>query len=132
MTRTLIPLLALTVLISTASVTTAQKPGKAQVSLKATPNPVKYLSPVTLTVSAKGAAAGMQVKLQRKTSTGAYVDISAATTNDKGDATFAQRPKRNTTYRAVTTEATPRASGDLLVKVAPSVGFSVSDSTPSA
>lgn len=134
MTRTLTCLLALAVLASSASVTTAQKPkppGKVQVSLKAAPNPVRYSAPVTLTASIKGAGAGMQVKLQRKTSTGSYVDVATATTNDKGDATYTQRPKRNTTYRAITVESAPRASADLLVKVAPSVGFGVSDSTPS-
>ena len=128
------PLLAVAILLATASATVAQKqtpPGKVPVSLKASANPVTYSTPLTLTVSVKGASAGQQVKFQRKATTGAYVDLATATTNDKGDATTVQRPRRNTIYRAVTVEATPRASTDLLVKVAPLVGFRVSDSTPS-
>ena len=133
MTRILIAVLAVAALLAPVSTTIAQKPtppGQVQVSLKASANPVKFSVPLTLTVSTKGAAAGLQVKLQRKSSTGTYADIATASTNDRGDAAFTQRPSRNTTYRAITVEATPRASADLLVKVSPLVGFTVSDSTP--
>lgn len=133
MKRIHMPFLAVAVLLSTATVTAAQKPGspgKEHVSLKASANPVTFSTPLTLTLSVKGARAGQQVKLQRKATTGAYVDVATVATNDKGDAVSSQRPSRNTIYRAVTVEATPRASADLLVKVAPRIGFNVSDLTP--
>lgn len=134
MTRILISVLALAALLSTASVTTAQKPtppGQVQVTFNASTDLVRFGSPLTLSASVKGAGAGLQVKLQRRTAAGAYVDRATATTNDKGDVTFTQTPGVNTTYRAITVEATPRASSDVPIKVAPVVGFAVSDSTPS-
>lgn len=133
MTRFLCAAAALAFLLSTTSVASAQKPtppGKVDVTLKAAPNPTTFGVPVTLSVSVKGAGAGSQVKLQRKTAAGAYVDVAIAATDDKGDATFTRGPRRNTTFRAITVEATPRASDDVLVKVAPVVTFRVGDSTP--
>ena len=133
MNRILIALLTAVALLATSAVTVAQKPkppGKVEVSLKASANPVKFSIPLVLTASVKGAQAGQQVKLQRRNVNGSYTDLFTAATNDKGDVAFTQRPAKNTIYRAITVETTPRASADLLVKVAPVVGFTVSDSTP--
>lgn len=133
MKQILIAILALFALSATASPSAAQKPnppGKVEVTLKASANPVRFSTPLVLTVSVKGAKAGQSVQLQRKRADGTYAGLATAATNDKGDVSFTRRPRRNTIFRAVTIEATQRASADLLVKVAPLVGFIVSDSTP--
>jgi hypothetical protein len=133
MNRLLTALLTAVALLATAAVTVAQKPkppGQTAVTLTAGANPVKFGIPLVLTTSVKGTKAGQQVKLQRRNADGTYTDLFTAATNDKGDVPYTQRPSRNTTYRATTVEATPRSSADLLVKVAPVVGLTASDSTP--
>lgn len=134
MNRILIALLTVVAMSATTAVTVAQKPpkgpGQTEVTLKASANPVKFSTPLVLTASVRGVKAGQQVKLQRRNANGTYADLATAPTNDKGDVTYTQRPSRNTIYRAITVETTPKPSADLLVKVAPVVGFTVSDSTP--
>ena len=71
--------------------------------------------------------------LQRRPSTSqTWSDVETKATDAKGDAAFTTRPRRNDSYRAVARTTPEQMSAESLVKVAPLVGFRVSDSTPRA
>jgi len=139
--RKLLPLLfaAAAVLAPVAS-SSAQKPpkppkppGQQAVTLRLSAPQVTFSQTLTSTVSVKGASAGVGVTLQRRPSTSTtWSDIETKTTDAKGDAAFTTRPRRNDYYRAVARTTPEQISAEQLVKVAPLVGFRVSDSTPRA
>ena len=136
--RTLAAALALIVVGLLAAATgSAQKPpkppGQADVSLKASANPVTFSQPLTLTGSVKGAKQGVVVTLEgHGVNTTTFTPVATATTDMKGDFTFAPRPRSNTTYRATAGTTPPAQSAELPVQVRPLVGLRVSDTTPSA
>lgn len=108
-------------------------PGQADVSLKASANPVTFSQPLALTGSVKGAHQGVAVTLEGRAPTAAaFAPVATATTDTKGDYAFSPRPSANTTYRVTAATVPPVQSAELLVKVRPLVGLRVSDLTPSA
>ena len=134
--RKLLPclLVAGAVLAPVAS-SAAQKPpkpvGPQGVTLRVSSALVTFSQPVTSTASVKGAKAGVGVTLQRRPSTSqTWSDVETKATDAKGDAAFTTRPRRNDYYRAVARTTPEQTSPESLVKVAPLVGFRVSDSTP--
>jgi hypothetical protein len=136
--RKLLPcLLAAGAVLVPAAGSAAQKPpkppGQQGVTLRVSSALVTFSQPVTSTASVKGAKAGVGVTLQRRPSTSpTWSDVETRTTDAKGDAAFTTRPRRNDYYRAVARTAPEQTSAESLVKVAPLVGFRVSDSTPRA
>ena len=108
-------------------------PGPQGVTLRVSSALVTFTQPVTSTVSVKGAKAAVGVTLQRRPSTSlTWSDVETRTTDAKGDIAFTSHPRRNDYYRAVARTAPEQISAEALVKVAPLVGFRVSDSTPRA
>ena len=61
-----------------------------------------------------------------------WSDVETKPTDAKGDAAFTSRPRLNDSYRAIARTTPEQTSAESLVKVAPLVGFRVSDSTPRA
>ena len=108
-------------------------PGQQGVTLRVSSALVTFTQPLTSTVSVKGAKAAVGVTLQRRPSTSlTWSDVETRTTDAKGDITFTSHPRRNDYYRAVARTAPEQISAEALVKVAPLVGFRVSDPTPRA
>jgi len=71
------------------------------------------------------------VTLQRRPSTSqTWSDVETKPTDSKGDASFTTRPRVNVYYRSIARTTPEQTSAESLVKVAPLVGFRVSDSTP--
>lgn len=119
----------------------AQKPGKPQkpatvqgpVSISATPNPVVFRSPVTVSGRVQNSEPGTTVTLLRRTvPSTTFVGAATVTVDKNGSYSFVTRPPRNTTYRVVSSLKPTTQSGDLLVRVRMLVGLRVSDSTPRA
>jgi hypothetical protein len=134
MRRILPCLLAAGAVLAPVASSAAQKPpGQQGVTLRASAALVTFSQPLTSTVSVKGAKAGVGVTLQRRPSTSlTWSDVETKPTDAKGDAAFVTRPRRNDYYRAIARTAPEQTSPESLVKVAPLVGFRVSDSTPRA
>jgi hypothetical protein len=139
--RKLLPfLLAAAAVLAPVASSAAQKPpkppkppGPQGVTLRLSAAQVTFSQTVTSNVSVKGARAGVGVTLQRRPSTSpTWSDVETRTTDAKGDASFTTRPRRNDYYRAIARTTPEQTSAELLVKVAPLVGFRVSDSTPRA
>jgi hypothetical protein len=108
-------------------------PGQQAVTLRPSAAQVTFSQPLTAKVSVKGARAGVGVTLQRRPSTSqTWSDVETKATDGKGDASFTTRPRVNVYYRALARTTPEQTSAESLVKVAPLVGFRVSDSTPSA
>ena len=108
-------------------------PGQQGVTLRTSAAQVTFSQPVTSNVSVKGARSGVNVTLQSRRSTSqVWSDVETKTTDGQGDASFTTRPRVNTNYRAVARTTPEQTSAESLVKVAPLVGFRVSDSTPRA
>jgi hypothetical protein len=122
--------------LAPVAVAAAQKPkppGQQGVTLRVSAALVTFSQPVTALVSVKGAKAGVGVTLQRRPSTSqTWSDVETKATDGKGDASFANRPRVNVSYRALARTTPEQTSAESLVKVAPLVGFRVSDSTPRA
>jgi hypothetical protein len=123
--------------IAPVAVASAQKPpkppGQQGVTLQLSTALVTFSQPVTANVSVKGAKAGVGVTLQRRPSTSqTWSDVETKPTDGKGDASFTNRPRVNVYYRALARTTPEQTSAESLVKVAPLVGFRVSDSTPRA
>ena len=108
-------------------------PGQQGVTLRTSAAQVTFSQPVTAAVSVKGVKAGVGVTLQRRPSTSqTWADVETKTTDGKGDASFTTRPRVNVYYRALARTSPEQTSAESLVRVAPLVGFRVSDSTPRA
>jgi hypothetical protein len=108
-------------------------PGQAGVTARPSAAQVTFSQPVTTNVSVKGAKAGVGVTLQQRRSTSStWSDVETKPTDTKGDASFTSRPRVNVYYRALARTTPEQTSAETLVKVAPLVGFRVSDSTPRA
>jgi hypothetical protein len=108
-------------------------PGQQGVTLRTSAAQVTFSQPLTARVSVKGAKAGVGVTLQRRPSTSqVWSDVETKPTDGKGDASFTTRPRVNVYYRALARTTPEQTSAESLVKVAPLVGFRVSDSTPRA
>jgi hypothetical protein len=133
-------LLAAAAVLAPVAGSSAQKPhkppkppGQQGVTLQLSAPQVTFSQTVTSKVSVKGVKAGVGVTLQRRPSTGpTWSDVETKATDAKGDASFVTRPRRNDYYRAIARTAPEQTSAESLVKVAPLVGFKVSDSTPRA
>ena len=127
------------VMLVAAATSSAQKPpkppkppGMADVTLTAGANPVTFSHPLELKGSVKGARAGVVVTLEGRAPTETvFAPLGTATTDQKGDYAFTQRPSANTVYRATAAATPPVQSAELLVRVMPLVGLRVSDTTPS-
>lgn len=138
MRRILPCLLAAGAVLAPVATSSAQKPpkspkspGQAGVALRLSAAQVTFSQPVTSKVSVKGAKAGVGVTLQRRPSTSqTWSDVETKTTDARGDTSFTTRPRRNDSYRAIARTTPEQTSAEQLVKVAPLVGFRVSDSTP--
>jgi len=110
-----------------------QPPGKQDVTIKASANPVTFSVPLVISGSVKGVQAATPVTLQRRTPTSTtFSTVATAATNDKGDYTFTTRPKANSVYRVAASTNPVVNSPEMLVRVAPLVGFSVNDSSARA
>lgn len=108
-------------------------PGQQVVTLQPSATVVTFSKPVTTKVSVKGAKAGVGITLQQRRSTSTtWSDVETKPTDAKGDASFTTRPRVNVYYRAIARTSPEQTSAESLVKVAPLVGFRVSDSTPRA
>ena len=108
-------------------------PGQAGVTLQPSAAVVTFSQPVTSKVSVKGVKAGVGVTLQQRRSTSStWSDVETKPTDGKGDASFTTPPRVNVYYRALAHTTPEQTSAEVLVKVAPLVGFRVSDSTPRA
>jgi hypothetical protein len=108
-------------------------PGQQGVTLQPSATVVTFSQPVTTKVSVKGAKAGVGITLQHRRSTSAtWSDLETKPTDAQGDASFTARPRVNVYYRALARTSPEQTSAESLVKVAPLVGFRVSDSTPRA
>jgi len=108
-------------------------PGQQGVTLRPSAAVVTFSQPVTSTASVKGAKAGVSVTLQgRRATSTSWSDVETKPTDAKGDASFTTRPRVNSSYRALARTSPEQTSAETLVKVAPLVGFRVSDSTPRA
>jgi hypothetical protein len=131
-------MLAAGAVLAPVATSAAQKPpkppqGQQGVTLRVSSALVTFSQPVTSTASVKGAKAAVGVTLQRRPSTSlTWSDVETRTTDAKGDTAFTTRPRRNDYYRVVARTAPDQTSAETLVKVAPLVGFRVSDSTPRA
>ena len=133
-------LLAAGAVLAPVAGATAQKPpkppkppGQQGVTLHPSAALVTFSQPVVSKVSVKGVKAGVGVTLQRRPSTSpTWSDVATVATDAKGDASFTTRPRRNDYYRAIARTTPEQTSAESLVKVAPLVGFRVSDSTPRA
>jgi hypothetical protein len=137
MRRILPAVIAAASVLAPVAVASAQKPpkppGQQSVTLRLSAALVTFSQPVTALVSVKGAKAGVGVTLQRRPSTSqTWSDVETKPTDGKGDASFSNRPRVNVYYRAVARTTPEQTSAESLVKVAPLVGFRVSDSTPRA
>ena len=134
--RRVIPcLLAASALLApvAASAQKPKPPGQQGVTLRTSATQVTFSNPLTVSVSVKGAKAGVGVTLQRRRSTSqVWADVETKTTDHKGDASFTTRPRVNVYYRAIARTTPEQTSAESLVKVAPLVGFHVSDTTPRA
>src|SRR3954467_4895650 len=101
------------------------------VSISAQPNPTVFSTPVTVSGDVKGAKGGVTVRLQRKAFTGGtYTTVATGTTNNAGRYSLVDRPSVNVSYRVLAGTSPAQQSGDLLVRVPPLVGFSVSNTPP--
>lgn len=137
MRKLLACLLAAGAVLAPVASSAAQKPpkppGQQGVTLRPSAPLVTFSHPVTSTASVKGAKAGVGVTLQRRPSTSqTWSDVETKATDAKGDASFVTLPRRNDYYRAIARTAPEQISTESLVKVAPLVGFRVSDSRPRA
>ncbi len=141
--RRMIPcVLAIGAVLAPVATSSAQKPpkppkppapGQQAVTLKPSTALLTFSQPLTIMVSVKGAGAGTPVTLQRRPATSqTFSDVETKPTDAKGDAPFTTRPRVNTYYRAIARTTPNQTSPESLVKVAPLVGFRVSDSTPRA
>jgi hypothetical protein len=130
-------LLAAAAVLAPAAGALAQKPpkppGKQGVTFRPSAAQVTFSQFVTAAVSVKGAKSGVGVTLQRRPSTSrTWSDVETKSTDGKGDTSFTTRPRVNTYYRVLARTTPEQTSAASLVKVAPLVGFRVSDSTPRA
>jgi hypothetical protein len=137
MRRILPCLLAAGAVLVPVATSAAQKPpkppGTQGVTLQPSAAQLTFTQPLTSKVSVKGVKAPVNVTLQRRPSTSqTWSDVETKPTDAKGDAAFISRPRRNDYYRAVARTTPEQISAESLVKVAPLVGFRVSDSTPRA
>jgi hypothetical protein len=132
-------ILAAGALLAPAAISSAAKPppkppkppGQQAVTLKASAPQITFSQTVTLTASVKGNKGGTNVTLQRRPATSqTFSDLETKPTDAKGDAAFVARPRVNVLYRAIARTTPEATSVDVPVKVAPLVGFRVSDSTP--
>lgn len=108
------------------------------ISLAATPNPVVFSKPVTLSGKLAGTnpVAGVAVKLEQD-DTRPYGDSYkpsglTGTTANGGAYTFTTKPQKNTQYRVVAQASPSVTSPAKLVTVRPLVGLRVSSTTPLA
>ena len=123
----------LTPIATTAAAKPPKPPGQQGVTLKPSATLVTFSHTLVTTVSVKGAKAGVGVTLQRRPTTSQTWSAAEMKTTDRhGDASFTTRPRVNTAYRAVAHTTPEQTSAEAVVRVAPLVGFRVSDSTPSA
>ena len=137
MRRILPCLLAAGAVLAPVATSAAQKPpkppGQQGVTLQPSAAQVTFTQPLTSKVSVKGVKAPVNVTLQRRPSTSrTWSDVETKATDAKGDTAFISRPRRNDYYRAIARTTPEQISPESLVKVAPLVGFRVSDSTPRA
>lgn len=104
-------------------------PGGGNLTLIATPNPIKYGSLVTLSGRLNGANNGGQaVSLQSDPFPfDMFKNVATATTNTTGDYSLTQKPLVNTRYQATQGGTT---SGIVTVLVRPRVSLRLTDYTP--
>lgn len=132
-------------LVPTAAAS-AQKPAKpakptkaaAALTLTASPNPVVFTKPVTISgkLSGSNPLGGVTVRLEQD-DTRPYGDGykptgRTATTAASGTYSFSFKPVKNTQYRAVAQASPSVTSGARLVLVRPLVGLRVSTQSPRA
>jgi hypothetical protein len=137
MRRILPCLLAAGAVLAPVATSAAQKPpkppGQQGVTLQPSAIQLTFTQSLTSKVSVKGVKAAVNVTLQRRASTSqTWSDVETKATDAKGDTAFISRPRRNDYYRAIARTTPEQVSPESLVKVAPLVGFRVSDSTPRA
>ena len=107
--------------------------GKGDVTIDASANPALFRTPTTLSGRVKGEKVGIQVVVQRRSSTtAAYSDVATVTTTGNGQWTHSIRPRRNAYYRAVAKTTPEVASEDLLLQVAPKVTLKAASTTVAA
>jgi hypothetical protein len=110
-----------------------EPPGRADVTLTASANPLTIAQPLTLKGSVTGAGAGLVVTLEaRGPAERAFAALGTATTDREGGYSFTQRPRASTRYRVIAATAPPVRSPELLVRVRPPAGVVMSDPSPAA
>ena len=131
-------LVAITVIVVLAAVTgaSAQKPPKPpkqphQLSLSATPNPVKFGRSVTLAAKLTGPGRTSKTVSLREDPFpfDHFTDVATATSDAQGDVSFQRNPAVNTNYQA---RQGGVESETVTVAVSPRVSLRVSDRTPAA
>jgi hypothetical protein len=131
-------LLAATVLVVFAAATSAdaQKPPKqpkqpGNLSLSATPNPVKFGKSVTLSGKFTGPGkTGKTVALREDPFPfDDFTNVATATTDAAGEFSFTRSPVSNTSYQA---RQGGVESATVVVSVSPRISLRVSDRTPAA
>ena len=131
-------LVAITVIVVLAAVTgaSAQKPPKPpkqphQLSLSATPNPVKFGRSVTLAAKLTGPGRTSKTVSLREDPFpfDHFTDVATATSDAQGDVSFQRSPVVNTNYQA---RQGGVESESVTVSVSPRVSLRVSDRTPVA
>lgn len=111
-------------------------PGTAALTIAASPAPVVFTKPVSITGKLTGVTpnSGVTVRLEQDTSRpygDAYKPTGATTvTTSSGAYAFTRKPTTNTQYRVVAQSSPPVTSGAKLVLVRPLVGLRVSTQSP--
>ena len=115
----LLPLLALAVVAPAQGQNTNN-----DITIKASANPVVFKTPTTFDGRVKGVKEGVDVVLQRRSSTTTteYTTITTVKTTGNGEYTFTVTPRRNGLFRAMSGTA---VSEEIALGVAPKVTLSV-------